>query len=87
MTPTIRIALARLTSDQYDVPKGTLGYVRDRAGENAFAMQWVDNPGPGGVTAPVLAIDLEEMGMLTIVIPAEGSNPLVRADRTASASW
>ena len=77
--PAVRIAMVELTSDRYSVPKGTLGYVRELVGDEHAAVQWVDNPGPGGGSVPVALSDLESKWMLSVEVPeSEREKELLR---------
>jgi hypothetical protein len=64
--------VAQLTSDEYSIPKGSIGIVMKSLGssdlEEAYEVQWIEH---GGLSAPVWGRDLEQIReiFMPIIVP------------------
>lgn len=63
------IYLVKLVSDEYSVPRNSIGYIypdRDEHGDDIYTVHWAESPGPGGASMPVILGALEVLGRIWI---------------------
>jgi hypothetical protein len=65
------ISLVKLISGEYEVPRGTIGYV-DQVYENAD-QAIIGFVNESGITGPIQVKDLEPLGNLTVTIPTDAA--------------
>lgn len=81
----IQVILVRLKSDEYSVPKGSIGYIsevfptdtRIMSEAHSFTVGWMSQPGPGGSSTPVIPEDLESLGYLYVRVGEDAINEIL----------
>lgn len=81
----IQVILVRLKSDEYSVPKGSIGHISElyptdsktiREARN-YTVSWTNDPGYGGSSTPVMPDDLESLGYFYVRVGRDTVNQIL----------